>query len=389
MSAPGKAAAYIIAARRSALGRVGGLHRNRRLEDLAAPIVAAGLADAGLEPADVDEIVIGNASQGGNPARLIALASGLPLTTPAMSIDRQCASGLDAIIHAVRSIAAGDAQVVVAGGAESLSTAPWRVAKPKNVYQTPYFIGLESTALERNDVPQPIQAAELLAESHQISRAAQDAYAMKSHLRADTAREARRFVGEIVPLRGSREEARDESAIGASLDDLQASPAYCPPDGTLTFGNTSQPHDGAAIVVVVSQEMWQRLGRPPALRLVGSAAEGIAPEHEAEAPIAAWRKLDKRLNGYDRARIRAVEIGESSAAQAIATMTALGIDEGIVNADGGAVVRGQPLGAAGAVLVVRLFSRLVRRSADVRDGYGTALLGAAGGLGLAAIFEAV
>jgi acetyl-CoA C-acetyltransferase len=389
MRAPGEAAAYIVAARRSALGRVGGLHRNRRLEDLAAPIVTAALADAGVEPADVDEIVIGNASQGGNPARLIALAAGLPLTAPALSIDRQCASGLDAIIHAVRSIAAGDAQVVVAGGAESLSTAPWRVARPKSVHHTPHFIGLEPTAMEQHDVPQPIQAAELLAEHHQISRAAQDAYAMKSHLRADTAREARRFVGEIVPLRGNRDEARDESAIGASLDDLEASPAYCPPNGTLTLGNTSQPHDGAAIVVIVSQAMWQRLGKPPALKLVGSAAEGVAPEHEAEAPIAAWRKLDQRLNGYDRAKVRAVELGESSAAQAIATMTALGIDESILNADGGAVVRGHPLGAAGAVLVVRLFSRLVRRSPDRREGYGTAVLGAAGGLGLAAMFEAV
>lgn len=386
-STPGTA--YIVAARRSALGRIGGLHRNRRVEDLTAPVIAAALADAKLTAGEVDEIVIGNASQGGNPARIIALAAGLPLTAPALSLDRQCASGLDAIIHAVRSIAAGNAEVVVAGGAESLSTAPWRIAKPKSVYQIPHFVGLEPSSVERSDVPQPIQAAETLAERHQISRAAQDAFAMKSHLRAETAREARRFVGEIVPLRGNREEARDESATGASMDDIEQAPPYSTSGGSLTAANTSQPHDGAAIVVVVSHAVWLRLGKPPALQLLASAAEGVAPEFEAEAPIAAMRKLDTRLNGYDRSNIRAVELGESSAAQAIAMMSALGIDDGIMNSEGGAVVRGHPLGAAGAVLVVRLFSRLVRRSPDVRTGYGAAVLGAVGGLGLAAMFEAV
>ena len=389
MSAPPQVPAYIVAGRRSALGRVGGLHRNRRVEDLAAPVIAAALSDAQLKACEVDEIFIGNASQGGNPARLIALAAGLPLTAPALSLDRQCASGLDAIINAVRSIANGDAEIVVAGGAESLSNAPWRVAKPKSVYHTPHFIGLEPTAFERHDVPQPIQAAETLAERHQISRAAQDAFTMKSHLRAQTAREARRFVGEIVPMRGNREEARDESATGASLEDIEAAPSYCPPDGSATMANTSQPHDGAAIVVVVSEAVWQRLGQPPALKLLGSAAEGVAPELEAEAPIAAMRKLDARLNGYDRSRIRAVELGESSSAQAIAMMSALGIDDGVLNAEGGAVVRGHPLGAAGAVLVVRLFTRLLRRNPDVREGYGAAVLGAVGGLGLAAMFEVV
>ena len=141
MSAPKEANAYIVAARRSALGRVGGLHRNRRVEDLAAPVIAAALADARIEPAEVDEVVIGNASQGGNPARLIALAAGLPLSAPALTIDRQCGSGLDAILHAVRAIDHGEAEIVVAGGVESLSTAPWRIAKPKSVFSFPTSSG--------------------------------------------------------------------------------------------------------------------------------------------------------------------------------------------------------------------------------------------------------
>ena len=381
--------AYVVSARRSALGRIGGLHRNRRIEDLTVPVILAALADAGISPGEVGEVVIGNASQGDNPARLIALAAGLPLTTPALTLDRQCGSGLDAILHAVRCIDAGDAEIMVAGGAESLSTAPWRIAKPRTVYQLPHFLGLEPTNGGTTDVPQPLVASEALAQRHQISRAAQDAYAMKSHLRADTAREGRRFVGEIVPLRANREEARDESATGLTLDDLEAETAYCPPDGTLTPANSSQPHDGAAIAIVVSEAVWERLGRPPALRLVASAVDGVGPDVEAEAPIAAMRKLDARLNGYDRSAIRAVELGETSAAQAIAVMTSTGIEENILNADGGAVVRGHPMGAAGAVLVARLFTRLVRGESKKRGGAGIVALGAMGGLGLATLFEAV
>ena len=287
MSSIPEAKAFIVAARRSALGRVGGLHRNRRIEDLAAPVIQAALDDAKIEREEVQEVVIGNASQGGNPARSIALAAGLPLATPAMTIDRQCGSGLDAVLHAIRMIERGEAEIVVAGGVESLSMAPWRIAKPKSVYQLPHFIGIEPPAAGPSEVPQPLLASEVLAQRHQISRAAQDAFAMKSHLRAETARENRRFLGEIVPFRASRDEMRDESAIGATLDDIEAETAYCPPDGTLTPANTAQPHDGAAIAVVVSEAVWRRLGKPPALRLMASAVQGVAPEMEAEAPIAA------------------------------------------------------------------------------------------------------
>lgn len=384
-----EASAYIVSARRSTLGRVGGIHRNRRIEDLAAPIITAALEDARIAPAYVDEIVIGNASQGGNPARLIALSAGLPLAAPAMTIDRQCGSGLDAVLHAIRVIDRGEAHIVVAGGVESLSTAPWRIAKPKSVYQIPHFIGLEPPTAGPLDIPQPLVASEALAQRHQISRAQQDAFAMKSHLRAETAREGRRFQGEIVPFRASREEMRDESAIAATLEDIEAEMAYCPPDGTLTPANTSQPHDGAAIVVVVSEDAWRKLGKPPALRLIASAAEGVEPDHEADAPIAAMNKLYGRLNGFDRASVQAIELSETSAAQAIAVMSTLGIDDGILNSDGGAIVRGHPMGASGAVLVVRLFTRLIRRNPERKTKRGAVTLGAIGGLGLAAMFETI
>lgn len=377
---------YIVAARRTALGRVGGLHKSRRVEDLAAPVLLAALKDAGLPPERVDEVIIGNCAAGGNPARLIALAAGLPETVPASTIDQQCGSGLEAILAAIRRIASGEADVIVAGGAESLSTAPWRIARPKSLYQTPHFIGIEPASVTDVDEQRLYEASEDLARNLGITRLQQDAFALKSHIRAGRAREARRFVGEILPLRAEREEARDQSAVEPDMADLERLTPYVPPDGTLTPGNTRAMHDGAAMVLVVSQSVWAELGKPPALTLVASAAKGIAPEQEAQAPIAAMHKLYDRLNGFDRSAIRRVEMSESSAAQAIAFCQALGIPEDVVNRDGGAIVRGHPLGAAGAVLIARLFSGLAREKAETTPQFGVAALGAIGGLGLAALF---
>jgi acetyl-CoA C-acetyltransferase len=170
--------AYIVAARRTAIGRVGGLHKSRRIEELCAPLVGVALQDSGLEPARVDELIVGNATQGGNPARLIALAAGLPETMPAASIDRQCGSGLDAILAAARAIKLGDAQAIIAGGAEAISMAPWRVAKPRSLQQLPRFLGYEPGAGEERDVPAHVESAEVLAARLGIGRAEQDAYAL-------------------------------------------------------------------------------------------------------------------------------------------------------------------------------------------------------------------
>lgn len=381
--------AFIVAARRTALGRIGGLHKQRRIEQLTAPVITAALADCRIAPAQVDEIIIGNTSEGSNPARLIALAAGLPEAASASTIDRQCGSGLDAIVAARRLVGAGDADVVVAGGAESLSTAPWRIAKPKTVYQLPHFLKLDPGPGELSDEPQLFEASEDLSKQLGISRMAQDTYTIKAHLRARAARDARRFIGEIVPLRSNADEARDQSAGEPDLDDLADLPPFVPPDGTLTPGNTSTLHDGAAIVVIVSERMWSTLGRPPALKLVASAAQGVPPASEATAPIAALQKLMGRLNGQMPGSIGVIEMSESSAAQAIALTETFGFEDDIVNPDGGAIVRGHPLGAASAVLVVRLFTRLVRQRAANRSPFGAATLGVIGGMGVAALFEAV
>jgi acetyl-CoA C-acetyltransferase len=379
--------AYIIAARRTAIGRVGGLHKSRRIEELCAPLVAAALQDSGLEPAQIDEMIVGNATQGGNPARLISLAAGLPETVTASTVDRQCGSGLDAILSALRMVALGHAEAVVAGGAEALSTAPWRVSKPRTLYQLPHFMSFEPGAVDERDTSPLIESAEALSAKLGISRAQQDTYALRTHLKAEVARNAKKFVGEIVPIRANAEEARDQSAIEPDFKDLAQLAPYMPPDGTLTPGNTSSMHDGAAMAAIVSERQWTTLGKPRALRLVAHAVRGVAPDDEATAPLAAMKTLKERMNGFKPADIGVIELNESSAAQAIALMQSLDLDEDILNPDGGAVARGHPFGAAGAVLVARLFSHMVRKEEAPRLGVAT--LGTLGGMGLAALFEAV
>jgi len=380
--------AYIIAARRTAIGRVGGLHKNRRIEELCAPLVVAALQDSGLEPTQIDELIVGNATQGGNPARLISLAAGLPETVSASTVDRQCGSGLDAIVSAIRTIALGHAEAVVAGGAETISTAPWRISKPRNLYQLPHFMSFEPGAAEERESAPLIESSEALSSRLGISRAQQDTYALRTHLKAEVARANRKFVGEIVPLRANAEEARDQSAIEPDFKDLGQLAPYLPPDGTLTPGNTSMMHDGAAMTVIVSERLWETLGKPHGLRLVAHAVRGVAPDDEAVAPIEAMKKLKERMNGFKPADIGVVELNESSAAQAIALIQSLDIDEDILNPDGGAVARGHPFAAAGAVLVTRLFTRMVRTKEEA-PRLGVATLGTLGGMGLAALFEAV
>ena len=380
---------YIIAARRTALGRPGGLHRSRRLTDLAAPVVGAVISDAQLNPQDVGAIFVGNATEGGNPARVISLGAGLPDSCAALSLDRQCASGLDAIVSGIRAVEAGDAEVIVAGGAESLSTAPWRIAKPRSLYQLPRFMRFEPGDEGHLEVQSLHEPGERLATSGGISRKEQDDFSWSSYTMAVAAREANRFVGEIVPLRGNAEEMRDQSSIDTSLEDIADVTPFLPPDGTLTPGNTSSMHDGAAFVAAVSDTAWEAMGSPPALRLVSSVALGVTAGEEAQAPMAAAQRLFSRPGCPSISDIGAVELSESSAAQAIAFSRTLTLADGKLNADGGAVARGHPFGAAGAVLVVRLFTRMLRNANGTGPRYGLAALGTLGGLGCAALFEAV
>jgi acetyl-CoA C-acetyltransferase len=380
--------AIVIAIRRTAIGRMGGLHRARRLDRLAAPLIEAVLADARLDASAVDEVIIGNAAGGGgNPARLIALAAGLPESVPAVTIDRQCASGLDAIVAAARMIETGSAQAVIAGGAESPSTAPWRVEKPANLYtDIPRFFTQAPFTPPEMASPDMIEAAENVARERGISRERQDAYALESHRRAVAAQAAGLFEGEILPHGNAPEEARDEGPRASlSLPLLARMPALLP-GGTVTAGNSCAINDGACLALLVSEDLHERLGAPPGLRLLAAASAGIAPRILGLASVPAFRLACKRA-GINPADLEAVELNEAFASQVLATVDELGLDPQIVNAQGGALAFGHAYGASGAMLVSRLHSRIIRNHTISAAGPVAAMIAAAGGLGVAAIFQ--
>jgi acetyl-CoA C-acetyltransferase len=382
--------AIIIAARRTAIGRVGGMHRSRRLEALAAPVIAAVLANSGLSGADIGEVIIGNAAGGGgNPARLIALSAGLPEAVPALTIDRQCSSGLDAIVYGARLIMSGAAEAVIAGGAESPSTAPWRVAKPRSLYAgLPRFFDQAPFAPPESGDPQMVEGAENVARAHGISRQAQDAYALKSHQQALAAEARGGFDAEIVALAGGAAERRDECPrANLTAEVLARMPALLQPGGTVSAGNSCPVNDGAAMVVLVSPSLHARLGKPPGLALLYGASAGVSPNLPGLGAVPAVRAVFARLGGDPRARLGAIEFNEAFASQVLATLGALSLDDRLVNADGGAIALGHPYGASGAILVVRLFHRLLRAAPRPPQPLGLAMLAAAGGLGVAAVFE--
>jgi acetyl-CoA C-acetyltransferase len=381
-----KSGSYVLAARRSAIARIGGLHRARRIEELAAPVIGAVLVDARLGAKLVDALVVGNTTAGHNPARMIGLSAGLAETVPALTVDRQSASGLDALLTAARMIAAGDAAVVITGGVESPSTAPWRLGRPRGTHQQPHVLALD--ACGRGGIPRIALASDRLAKASGIGRGVQDLHVARSAEAADQARIGRRFMGEIVPLRGAVEEARDQGPP-CDVDTVQQETPFDLPDGTATPANVRALADGAAFAVVVSGAVWSSLGRPPALRLTASAACGVASDAEATAPMVAAARVIAAAGQNGPVEVAAVELDEESAAQAIAFQSAFDLADGIVNADGGALVRGHPLGASGGVLVARLFTRLVRTKGIAPGTLGLAAQGAGQGLGVAALFERV
>jgi acetyl-CoA C-acetyltransferase len=383
--------AIIVAARRSALGRVGGLHRTRRLEELCRPVLSAVLADGGCAANAVQGLILGNATAGRNAARAVALAAGLPEQAYALTLDSQCASGLDAVLDAGRRVAAGEADILMAGGAESLSTAPWRIGRPKNPHQMPSFIGVHPQGMAAGLGEPAFEADDELALRFAIGRAAQDAYVVQTRLAADLARERRQFIGEIVGLRVAPEEMRDQPSSDLEADDLGEETPFRPADGTLTAGNTSALADGAAFCLVISEKQWAALGRPRGLKVMRSLSVGVTGAMQAGAALVALETLLQRGTdkaSRDVAHLAAIETSETSAAEALALARGLKLADGVLNGGGGALARGLPLGAASAVSVVRLFTRMARGEAAAAK-FGAVAQRAAGGLGVAAIFERV
>ncbi len=383
--------AIVIAARRTAIGKLGGLHRHRPVEKLAAPLMTAVLADSGLAPETIDEVVLGNAvGGGGNPARLITLTAGLPSSVPALTLDRQCASGLDAIIHGARMIEAGAASAVIAGGAESASTAPWRISKPSNLYSgLPEFYSQPAFAPQEDGDPGMIEAAETVARQVGISRQRQDAFALESHRRAVQAEASGMLAAEIVALSTASADMRDEGPRPALSEAVLARmPPLQGVGGTVTAGNSCQVNDGAAMTILVSSDLHRRLGAPPGLVFAGAASGGVEPRILGIAAVPAFQKLCAST-GVSAADLQAIELNEAFAAQVIATADLLGFDAVCLNRLGGALAYGHPFGASGALLVVRLFTQLIRNPPFATPQAGVAMVAAAGGLGVAALFRSI
>jgi acetyl-CoA C-acetyltransferase len=353
--------ARLIAARRTAVVPRGGAFSRLTLEELAAPVVLACLADAGTGADAVDEVILSNAlGAGGNPARRVALAAGLPDHVAGLTIDRQCAGGLDAILLARAMVDSGAADVVLAGGVESYSRRPLRMATdPDGGPPVPYDEAPFTPWPDRN--PGMAEAAEALALRLGISRARQEAWAVESHAKALKSDHS----AETVPLLGL---TRDAFARRLSPGLLARAPVVL---GSITAATAAVAADAAALCLVVSDHVAQGRG----LTILDGATVGANPEEPGLAPVAAIARI------WQGEPLAMAEIMEAYAVQVIAVVEQAGIDPAIVNLGGGGLARGHPVGASGAVLAVRLFHGL-------RRGRGLAAIAAAGGIGTALLVEA-
>lgn len=376
----------IIAARRTPLCRANGALKQLRAHELLAPVLRSLLTAAGdgTAPESVTDVVIGNAvGGGGNVARLAALEAGLPVTVPGVTVDRQCGSGLDAIVLASRLVAAGGGGLYLAGGVESISTAPLR-AHRNDDGSADYYSRAQFAPLSLGD-PDMGVAAENVAARYGISRERQDAFALRSHRRALAAAEAGTFDGEVVPLAsGSGAPVGADDGPRPSL--RPALMARFPPvfaaGGTVTAGNSCFDADGAAAVVITSVDQARRLGASDGLLVLGTETAGVAPELLGIGAAAAARRL-LASHGLTAADLGLVEFNEAFASQTLACFDQVGIDPERTNLDGGALALGHAYGASGAVLVTRLLAQ-ARRSQEPGQ-FALAMISIAGGMGTAAL----
>ena len=384
--------AVILSAVRTPVGRYGGALAGIRPDDLAAVAIAAAVDRAGVDPGEVEDVYLGCANQAGednrNVARMALLLAGLPQEVGGVTVNRLCASGLAAIVGACHAVRAGEGDLFVAGGVESMSRAPLVTAKPDRAFPRGERTLYDSTLGWRFPNPRlqamfPLESmgetGENVAERFGVSRADQDAFALDSQRRWEAAQEAERFADEVVVL---EELDRDEHPrTDTSLEQLGALKPAFRPEGTVTAGNSSGVNDGAAAVVVASAEKAVTLGVVPLGRFVTSAVAGVDPRVMGIGPIPAVRKAVARA-GLEVGDLDLVELNEAFASQSVAVIRELGIDPERVNVNGGAIAIGHPLGMSGARLVVTLLHELRRRGG--RFGLATMCVGV--GQGQAAIF---
>jgi 3-oxoadipyl-CoA thiolase len=398
---------FVVDAVRTPFGRHRGALSEVRPDDLAAVVIAELVRRCGVAGAAIDDVLLGCANQAGednrNVARMSVLLAGLPTSVPGGTVNRLCGSGLMAVVEAARAIAVGEADLVIAGGVESMSRAPYVVAKAREAFPRGDVPMHDSTLGWRFVNPRmealygthPLgETAELVAEKYGVTREAQDAFALESQRRWAAAQAAGRFADELVaveiPGRGKQKPRRIEvdehPRPETSLDELAALPTvFRKQGGTVTAGNSSGINDGAAAVLLASEAGLARLtasGRRPLARFVASAVAGVEPRLMGEGPIPATRKTLAQA-GVPAGDLDLIELNEAFAAQAIPCMRELGLDPARVNVNGGAIAVGHPLGASGARLVGTLVHELSRRGG--RWGLATMCIGV--GQGIAALFE--
>jgi acetyl-CoA C-acetyltransferase/3-oxo-5,6-didehydrosuberyl-CoA/3-oxoadipyl-CoA thiolase len=396
--------AWIVEALRTPFGRYGGALAGVRPDDLAATVLEAVVARSGINAADIDDVILGCANQAGednrNVARMALLVAGYPVEVPGQTVNRLCGSGLQALAAAANAIAVGDAEVVVAGGVESMSRAPLVTLKPESGLERGNRELVDTTIGWRFVNPRlhakyPAislgETAERVADQWHVSREAQDELALASQQRAAAAATSGVHAEEIVPVSipqrsgapivVDRDEHPRPDTSAAALAKLK--PAFAA-DGTVTAGNASGINDGAAALLVVESERARALGLKPYARIVATAVAGVDPSVMGAGPIPAIKKLLERT-GLTVADIDRVELNEAFASQAVACITELGLDPAKTNVHGGAIALGHPLGASGA----RMATTLVRELRRSGGRYGIAAMCVGVGQGIAMLVERV
>ncbi|SFJ17105.1 acetyl-CoA C-acetyltransferase [Paenibacillus sp. UNC496MF] len=374
-------------AKRTPIGKIGGQFSTLEPELLLAPLIRALVSEARVPPEWIDDVVIGNVvGPGGNIARVAALEAGLPVTVPGLTIDRQCGSGLEAIHLAARFIQSGAGEVYLAGGVESTSRAPWKMFRPEQPAGTPRLYARAPFTSSAYGDPDMGVAAENVARRYNISREAQDLYALKSHQKAVNAQRTGRYRQEIVPLQvNGHWVAEDECPRpDTSIEKLQKLKPVFMEQGTVTAGNACPINDGAALVLLLSREKCEQLNLKPALRFVDAQTVGVDPRYLGIGPVSAVNKLLSRQL-LRIADIDLMEFNEAFASQVLASLEELQIPQDKVNPGGGALALGHPYGASGAILMTRLYAEMLQNPFR----RGIAALGIGGGMGLAVFVEAV
>jgi len=394
--------AVIVDAVRTPIGRHGGALARVRPDDLAAVPLRALLVRTGIDPASIDDVLLGCANQSGednrNVARLALLLAGIPVTVPGQTVNRLCGSGLQAIASAAHAIKSGEGSCFLAGGVESMTRAPWVTLKPDTAFPRGAPIVADTTLgwrfpnlkLPADWLISMGETAEVVAKRCHISREDQDAFAAESQRRTAAAVAAKRFDDEMVPVtvtgaKGDTIVDRDEHPRpDTTIEKLQKMKPAFAADGTVTAGSSSGINDGASAVLVMSGEAARAMDARPFARVVSSAVAGVSPEVMGLGPIPASRLALARA-GLSIDQIDLIELNEAFASQALACMRELGADPARVNVNGGAIALGHPLGASGARMITTLLHEMRRRGA--RYGLATMCIGV--GQGIAMIVERI